>query len=113
MRLARREVSAAARSRTSRSAALGPAGEVRDAVGVGGQPEGLADAVGDRLDDELLLGVGELRRELVERDQGVADLVDPGGEPAVGLQAVGDLDQLLVAVVDCPRPWPVSAMRIR
>ena len=64
--------------------ALGPAGEVRDAVGARVQPGGLSAAPGDRLGDQLALGVGELGGLVVLGHERMREFVDGGDTRPLG-----------------------------
>lgn len=83
---------------------LGPAGQVRDAVGAGVQADGLAGRPRHRLGDQLALGVVQRGRALIDGDQRVGEL--PGGLGAVD-EPPQPLDRLSgcsgVAVVDPQR----------
>jgi hypothetical protein len=57
---------------------LSPPGEIGDAVGIRRETQRLTDAVRDGLNNQLLLGVAELRRHLIQGDEGVSDLMDAG-----------------------------------
>ena len=87
---------------------LGPAGQVGDAVGARVQTDGLTARPRDRFGDQLALGVVQLRRLLIDGDQGVGQLVDERNQLAVGRQPLRNPN---VALARCGRSRPPRRCR--